>query len=101
MELTEPTFPNLLVGIDKTMTPGVGFRMLIGTTRQGTRLLQDDPEEPLPLAEMIRITNSRLVRIWWSLNPPTSAKTDPASDPRALRPDASDVFSASHASCAS
>ena len=30
-----------------------------------------------------------------------SAKTDPASDPSALRPDASDVFSASHASCAS
>jgi len=64
MELTERTFPNLLAGIDKTMAPGVGFRMLIGTTRQGTRLLQDDPEEPLPLAKMIRITNSRLVRIW-------------------------------------
>ena len=31
----------------------------------------------------------------------SSAKTDPASDPSALRPDASDVFSASHASCAS
>jgi len=31
----------------------------------------------------------------------TSAKTDPASDQSALRPDASDVFSASHASCAS
>ena len=45
--------------------------MLIGATRQGTRLLQDDPEEPLPLAEMIRITNSGLVRIWWSLNLPS------------------------------
>jgi len=44
--------------------------MRIGTTRQGTRRLQDDPEEPLPLAEMMRITNSRLVCIWWSLNPP-------------------------------
>jgi len=71
IELTEPTFPNLLAGIDKTMAPGVGFRMLIGTTRQGTRLLQDDQEEPMALAEMIRITNSRLVRIWWSLNPPS------------------------------
>jgi len=58
MELTEPTFPNLLVGIDKTMAPGVGFHMLIGARRQGTRLLQDDPVVPLPLAEMIRITNS-------------------------------------------
>ena len=71
MELTEHTFPNLPAGIDKTMAPGVGFRMLIGTKRQGRRLLQDKPEEPLPLAEMIRITHSRLVRIWWSLNPPS------------------------------
>jgi len=31
----------------------------------------------------------------------TSAKTDPASDPSALRPDASDASPASHASCAS
>jgi len=71
MELTEPTFPNLLAGIDKTMAPGVGFRMPIGTTRQCTRLVQDNPVEPLPHAAMIRITNSRLVRIWWSLNPPS------------------------------
>jgi len=69
IEITEPTFPNLLVGIDKTMAPGVGFRILTGVTRQGTRLLQDDPEEPLPLAEIIRITNSQLVRILWLLNP--------------------------------
>jgi len=71
MELTEPTFPNLLAGIDKTMAPGDGFRMLIVATREGSLLLQDDPVQPLPLAEMIRITNSRLVRIWWSLNPPS------------------------------
>jgi len=45
--------------------------MLIGATRQGTRLLQDDPAEPLPLAEMIQITNSGLLRIWWSLNLPS------------------------------
>jgi len=31
----------------------------------------------------------------------TSAKTDPGSDPSALCPDASDIFSASDASCAS
>jgi len=71
MELTEPTFPNLLAGIDKTMARGVGFHMLIGATRQGKRLVQDDPEEPLLLAEMIRMTTSRLVRICWSLNPPS------------------------------
>jgi len=64
MELTESTFPNLLAGIDKAMAPGVRFRMLIGKTKQGTRQLQDDREEVLPLAEMIRITNSQLVCIW-------------------------------------
>jgi len=71
MELTEPTFPNQLAGIDKTMALGVGLHMLIGAMRQGTRWLQDDLEEPLPLAEMIRITNTRLVRIWWYMNPPS------------------------------
>jgi len=63
MQLTEPTFPNLLAVIDKTMAPGVRFHILTGAMRQGTRLLQDDPEQLLPLAERIRITNIRLVRI--------------------------------------
>jgi len=71
MELTEPTLANLLAGIDRILSRGFGYRMLVGATGQGTRLLRDDPEEPLPLAEMIRITNSRHVRIWWSLNPPS------------------------------
>ena len=63
IELTEPTFPNLLPGIEKTMALGVGFRKLIGATRQGTHLLLYDSEEPLPLAEIIPSTNSRLVRL--------------------------------------
>jgi len=71
IELTEPTLVNLLAGIDRILSCGFGYRMLVGATGQGTRLLQDDPEEPLRLAEMIRITNSRHVRIWWSLNPPS------------------------------
>ena len=53
MELTEHTFPNLLAGIDKAMVLGVGFGLLIGATRQGTPLLLDNPEEPLPLPQMI------------------------------------------------
>jgi len=40
-------------------------------TGQGTLCLPDDPEEPLPLPEMIRITNSRHVRTCWSLHPPS------------------------------
>ena len=71
MELTELTFPNMLAGIDKTMAPGVAFRMLIDATGQGTCLLQDNPQKPLLLAEMIRMTNNQLVRIWCSLNPPS------------------------------
>ena len=43
--------------------------MLIGATGQGTGLLRDNPEERLLLAEMIRITNSRDVRMGWFFNP--------------------------------
>jgi len=53
MEVIEPTFPNLLAGIEKTMARGVGFGILIGVTRHSTRLLQENPEEALLLAEMI------------------------------------------------
>jgi len=45
--------------------------MLVGEIRQGTGLLRDIPEEPLPLAEMVQIINTRQVCIWLSLNPPT------------------------------
>ena len=45
--------------------------MRVGATGWGTPLLRDDPEDALPLAEMIRIANSRHVRIWWFLNPPS------------------------------
>ena len=47
-------------------------------------------------AEVRRSTDKRVL-IFVTL----SAKTDPASDPLALRPDASDASPASHASCAS
>ena len=71
MELTELTLANLVAGIDRILSPGFRYRMLVGARGQGTRLLRDDPEEALPLAKMIRITNSRDVRIWWSMNPPS------------------------------
>jgi len=62
---------NLLAGIDKILSGGFGYHMLVGVKRHATGLLQDNPEERLPLAEMIRITNGRHVRPWWSLNPPS------------------------------
>ena len=71
MEQTEPTLTSLLAAIDRTLARGIRFRMLVGTRRRGTRLLQDDPEELLPLAEMIRLRNTRHIRISWSLNQPS------------------------------
>ena len=71
MELTEPTLANLLASIDRIISCGFGYRILVCATGPGPRLLRDNPEEPLPLAEMIRTINSRHVRIWWSLNPPS------------------------------
>jgi len=53
MELTEPNLANVLAGIDRILSCGFGYRMLVGATGQGTHLLRDNPEEPLPLAEMI------------------------------------------------
>jgi len=57
------------------------------------------------MLEDVVMVKTRIVKyIVYKLNEmisATSAKTDPASDPSALRPDASDVFSASPASCAS
>ena len=58
IELTEPTLANLLAGIDRIWSRGFGYCMLVGATRQGPRLLQDDPEKTLLLDEMIRITNT-------------------------------------------
>ena len=68
MELTEPTRANLLASVDRVLAQGYGYRFLVGATRWGTQLLQEDPEELLPLAEMIPISSSRHVRIWWSMN---------------------------------
>ena len=54
--------------IDRVLVRGYGYRLLVGATRPGTHMLLDDPEEPLPVAEMISIRNSRHVRMWWLLN---------------------------------
>lgn len=70
MELTEPTHENLLANLNRVLSRGFGYRLLVGATGRGTRLLLDDPEEPLPLSEMITLRNNRHVRIWWSMNPP-------------------------------
>jgi len=59
------------VCIDRVLAQGYGYRLLVGANRHGTDMLLDDPEEPLPVAEMISIGNSRLGRMWWSMNSPS------------------------------
>ena len=68
MEITEPTMRNLFVCIDRVLAQGYRYCLLIGATRHGTCMLLDNPEEPLPVAEMISIRNSWHVRMWWSMN---------------------------------
>ena len=68
LEITEPTFNNVLEEIDTVLERGYGYRVLVGATREGTRMLQNDPDEPLPLGEMVPLHSDRDVRIWWSTN---------------------------------
>jgi len=57
------------------------------------------PDVSSLLCDLIPYTCRLLIQSW--LYQTSSAKTDPASDPSALCPDASDASPASHASCAS
>ena len=68
IEMTEPTFQILLDSIDCVLERGFGYRALVGAMKQGTSLLFDDPEAPLPLAEMIPISDDTHVRIRWTTN---------------------------------
>jgi len=68
MELTEPNLANLHVGIERMLSRRFGYCMRGGTTGQGTPAVRDNPDGPLLFTAMIRIANTRHVRIWWSLN---------------------------------
>jgi len=63
MEMTEPTMRNVFLCIDRVLARGYRYCLLVGATRHGTRMLLDDAEELLPVAEMISIRNSRHVRM--------------------------------------
>jgi len=71
MEITEFTMRNLFVSIDRVLARGYGYCLLFGATRHSTRMLLDNPEEPLPVPKMTSITNSRHVHMWWSMNSPS------------------------------
>ena len=68
--MTEPTMRNMFVCIERVLARGYRYRLLVGATRLSTLMVLDEPEEPLLVAEMISIGNSRPVRMWWSMNSP-------------------------------
>ena len=68
LEMAEPTFDNVLEEIDRVLERGYRYRVLVAATREGTRMLQHDPDEPLPLGEMVPLLSDQDVRIWWSTN---------------------------------
>ena len=39
-----------------------------GATRNGTQMLQNDPNEPLLLGEMVPLCSDRDIDIWWFMN---------------------------------
>jgi len=67
-EMTEPTLQNVRDGIDSVLETGHGYCALVGAMKQGTGLLHEDPEQPLPLAEMFPILTDVHVRTWWAMN---------------------------------
>jgi len=67
-EMAEPSFDNVLEEIDRVLECGYGYRVQVGATREGTRMLRNDPDEPLPLGEMVPLLSDRDVRICWSTN---------------------------------
>ena len=67
-EMTKPTLQNVRDGIDSVLERGHGYPALVGVTKQGTGLLHEDPEHPLPLTEMIPISTDVHVRTWWAMN---------------------------------
>jgi len=73
MAMTEPTMWNLFVCTERVLARGYRYLLLVGATSQAKRILFDDPEETLLVAEMISIGNSRHVRVWWSMNSPIKA----------------------------
>ena len=68
LEMAEPTFDNVLEEIDRVLERGYGYRVLVGATREGTRMLRNDPDKPLLLGEMVPLLSDRDVRISWSMN---------------------------------
>ena len=68
LQRNEPTYNNILSKIDRVLECGYRYRLLIGATREGIRLLRSASDEWLLLAEMVPIQRDWDVNIWWSVN---------------------------------
>jgi len=66
--MTEPTIQNVNDGNESVLERGHGYRALFGATKQGKGLLHEDPEQLLPLAEMIPISTDVHIRMGWAMN---------------------------------
>jgi len=65
LKMAELTFDNILEEIHRVLECGYGYQVLVGAMREGTGMLQNDPNELLPLGEMVSLLCERDVRIWW------------------------------------
>ena len=67
--MTALTLQNMRDGIDSVLECGQRYRVLVGAMKQGTSLLNTDPEQPLPLPEMIPMSTDAHIRTCWAMNP--------------------------------
>ena len=67
LEMNEPTYDNILCEIDRVLECGYRYQWLIAAIAEGTLLVCSDPDEALPLAEMVTIQSDLDVRIWLSV----------------------------------
>jgi len=66
--MADPTFDHILEEIDRVLESGYRWRLLVGATREGPAILRNDPDQPLPLGELVPLLSDQDVTIWWSTN---------------------------------
>jgi len=67
-EMTERSFDNFLEEIVRVLEPGYKYQVLVRATREATPMVQNAPDEPLSLGEMVPLLSGRDVCNWGSMN---------------------------------
>lgn len=67
-EMAEPTMDNILEVRDRVLECAYRERVLVDATREGIQMLRNDPDERLPLVEMVPLLTDWDVCILWSTN---------------------------------